>query len=117
MGQQIVDTAPANLYPLIIVLLSVLLLAVISMVMYFLKDQKQSFERGQKTQDDHIDSLSTNFSDFKARLPIDYVLRDDYVRAVAGLDLKMDRMFREVTRLSNGLAKFMSSEDQDDGGE
>jgi hypothetical protein len=118
MGKEIVDAAPASMYPLIIVVLSALLLAVVSMVMYFLKDLKASFERAQKTQDDRIDSLNTNLSDLKARLPIDYVLRDDYVRAVAALDLKIDRMFRELTRLSKGLAKFMSAaDDAEDGGE
>jgi hypothetical protein len=114
MGQQLADAAPVTLYPLLIVMLSFLFLATLSVVGYLLKDLKSSFEKAQKRQDDDIDKVADRLSNLEKSLPIQFVLRDDFVRAIAGLDLKIDRMLREVFDLNKRLAKFLGSSSEAD---
>jgi hypothetical protein len=100
MGSQLVNAAPASLYPLIVVVLAALFLAAVSVVGYLLKDLKASFERAQKRQDDDIGKVADDLSALKASLPLTYVLRDDFIRAVSTLDRKIDLIARDVADIA-----------------
>lgn len=100
MGAEIVNTAPTSVYPLVIVVLAILFLAAMSVVTYLLKDLKASFEKAQKKQDDDIDKVADDLSALKASLPLTYVLRDDFIRAVSTLDRKIDLIARDVADIA-----------------
>lgn len=117
VGSDLVNAAPSSMYPVIIIVLAAMVVGAISLASFLLKDLKNSFEKAQTRQDCRIDAVDAKIAELHARLPIDYVRRDDYVRSMAGLELKMDRMYRDVTRLAKGLAKFMSDPEDQDGGE
>ncbi|NPV70302.1 MAG: hypothetical protein HPY55_06610 [Firmicutes bacterium] len=110
MARDILAAAPSSLYPLIIVVLMALLIAAASVIGYLLRDFKLSFERGQQKQDDTIDGLAKDLSNLKATLPEKFVMRDDFLRAVAGLDRKMDLVMREVTNTSRLVAELRGKE-------
>jgi flagellar basal body-associated protein FliL len=114
MGQDILSTAPSTLYPLIIVILVALLLTTLGLVGWFLREMRESFRTEQKTQQQDIDKVRDDLAEFKASLPHQYVLRDDYVRTMINFDRKLDSMARDISSINKiiggGTAKGESSE-------
>jgi len=43
-------------------------------------------------------------------LPLQYVLRDDFLRSISALDTKIDRMSGEVSAISKNIAKLTGGE-------
>ena len=67
----------------------------------FSDSQKQQEER-QKIQDEinkNTASLSKEFLEFQAKLPMTYVLRDDYIRGQAVLEAKMDALHKTLSEM------------------
>ncbi len=54
--------------------------------------REEALER-RKAQDEKIEAVKDDLQAFKARLPQEYVLRDDFIRTMAGFDAKLDRLF------------------------
>lgn len=104
-------TLPNSLYlPALIILVSLLGSAVL-IIGFFVRYWMGNQEKKDDAQDKAIDSIRQDVADFKATLPRDYVLRDDFIRAVAGLDLKMDRVARDVSEISKSLARLLGGKD------
>lgn len=98
---------PQDLYPVAVTILLALLSAATSVIWYFVKDIRAQLGQQQQRQDERIEQLGRDLSEFKASLPHVYVLRDDFVRAVASIDLKIDRLAREVSEMNKGIAKLL----------
>jgi len=103
---------PANLYPAASTILYGLLCGALGIIGYFLKDIRQQIASSQKEQDDKISAVQKDVSTLKETLPREYVLRDDFVRAIAGLDHKMDRMGLEISGISNALNQLIGKRDE-----
>jgi len=100
------NLSPGLYIPAIIVLISLLSTAV-GIVGYFLKDIKASQKEKDQLQDAAIEGVKDNFNDLKSTLPRQYVLREDFIRVVAGLDAKMDSAIREIGEINKNLNKFI----------
>jgi hypothetical protein len=46
----------------------------------------------RRAQDEKIEAIKDDFHAFKAALPQQYVLRDDFIRVMTGFDAKLDRL-------------------------
>ena len=46
----------------------------------------------RKAQDEKIEGIKDDLHAFKAALPQQYVLRDDFIRVMTGFDAKLDRL-------------------------
>ena len=46
----------------------------------------------------------------RSGLPLQYVLRDDFLRSISALDTKIDRMSGEVSAISKNIAKLTGGE-------
>ncbi|MEW6423162.1 MAG: hypothetical protein AB1523_00200 [Bacillota bacterium] len=106
MSEAVQALPPAMLLPALLIVTSLLGTATL-IIGYFLKDWKAAQKEKDAAQDQAIEGVRKDIADFKAALPHHYVLRDDFIRAVAGLDLKMDRMAREVSEINKSLARLL----------
>lgn len=100
------NLSPGLYIPAIVILLS-LLSAAVGIIGYFLKDIKASQKEKDQQQDRLLDDIKDDLNDFKSSLPRQYVLRDDFIRAVAGLDAKMDNVTREIGEINKNLSKLI----------
>lgn len=73
---------------------------------YFLKDIRSSVKEKQENQDKKIDAVAKELNEFKAEMPKEYVLRDDFIREVSGLHLKIDRIGRDISNIGKAVAKL-----------
>ncbi len=98
---------PTSLYPVAATILFGLLCTALGMIAYFLKEMRNDIKEKNQTQDQKIEAIKQDVSALKEDLPLKYVLRDDFIRAIAGLDRKMDLMGKEMTLISNGLNQLI----------
>ena len=63
--------------------------------------QKQQQERHehQDRVNENMVALSKEFLEFQAKLPMTYVLRDDYIRGQAVLEAKMDALHKTLSEM------------------
>lgn len=102
-----IQTLPTSLYfPALIIAVSLLGSAVL-IIGFFVRYWMVTQEKKDQAQDDAIKSIQTDFSDFKAVLPRTYVLREDFLRAVASLDNKVDVMMKEIGEMSKLLNQLI----------
>ncbi|MCL6612615.1 MAG: hypothetical protein K6T66_13860 [Peptococcaceae bacterium] len=81
--------------------------AAVGIIGYFLRDIKSSQKEKDSTQDKAIQDVKDDLADFKAMIPVKYVQRDDFIRVVAGLDAKIDKMYSEVGEINKNLNKLI----------
>ncbi len=71
----------------------------IGVIGYFLKslhrDIREKFAEAEKK----IAQVERDFMEFKALMPRQYVLKDDYIRTIASFDLKLDSMDKKMDSL------------------
>ena len=84
--------------PLVILVLNVVLTALVGLVMFFMRDFRGSIRDQFSGQEKKIEAVKDDFSEFKARLPQQYVLRDDFIRTITAFDAKLDRMGENVSK-------------------
>lgn len=72
----------------------------------FENELKQKQQTNEKVHT-KVEDLESAFSDFKAVLPLSYVLRDDYIRGQAILEAKVDEIQRTLTDIykTKGMTK------------
>ncbi|AEG60030.1 hypothetical protein [Desulforamulus ruminis] len=101
------EQLPANiLLPSLLIVVS-LLSSAVGIIGYFLKDIKCNQERKDAKQDQVIEDIKNDFAEFKASLPHNYVLRDDFIRVSSGIELKIDRVSRDIGEINKGLAELI----------
>ena len=65
-------------------------------IAYMLKDWKSSIEKNLEKDEGRLDKLEEKLADLRAELPIIYVSRDDFLRAISGLDNRVDAGLRNI---------------------
>jgi chromosome segregation ATPase len=81
--------------------------AAIGVIGYLLKDIRSTLKERLDDHDDDIENIKDDISKFKERLPQQYVLRDDFLRAIANLDNKVDNIFTEMSEINKSLSKLL----------
>lgn len=98
---------PVDMYKPAAVLLFGFLCGALGIIGYFLHDIRQAVKEKHKEQDDKIKDVERQMATLKETLPQKYVLRDDFVRAIAGMDNKVDNIFKEVSDISKSLNRLI----------
>lgn len=91
------------LWPVLLMILSM----VIGAIGYLIKDIRQQLKERQDRQDRDIEKIRDDLSHFKLSLPHTYVMRDDFLRAIASLDMKVDTMARDLGELNKNVTKLL----------
>ncbi len=97
---------PPDLYrPAFLVLLAIfsLLLGVLG---YLLRDMRTDLKEKQSTQDTKIEALDRRLTSVVESLPKEYVLREDFIRAVGAIELKIDAMARDVGEIAKAISRL-----------
>ena len=83
------------------------LLTLLGVIGYFLKDIRSEIRNTLKAQDAKIDKVAGDLADLKAQLPTKYVMRDDFLRAIANQDYKLDMLGKELGKVNENLNKLI----------
>lgn len=76
---------------------------------YFLKDIKDGIKEKQDSHDRAIEKVREDFSSFKARMPQEYVMRDDFLRAISNLEFKFDKVATDITEINKNVSKLLAA--------
>jgi len=98
---------PADLYRPALIIVYTLLGAALAVIGYFLRNLHRTIEKELTAQDQLIENVRNDVSNLKSSLPVKYVLRDDFIRAVASLDNKMENIGREVSEINKSLNRLI----------
>lgn len=72
----------------------------IGAISYFLKDFKAKLDKADEILQKQIDSVKDDLHQFQLEVSDRFVLKDDFVRASAITDRKLDKIYDEVIKLS-----------------
>jgi len=84
-----------------------ILCAALGIIGYFLRDIRQGTLSKHSAQDKKIECIEKDFGVLRESLPRIYVLRDDFIRSIAGLDNKVDNIYKEVGEINKGLNQLI----------
>lgn len=98
---------PTDFYQPVSVVLIALLSAMLGIIAYFIKDIRASVNNQLTENKKEIQDVKDDLADFKATLPHTYVMREDFIRAVASLDHKVDTIGREITEINKNIGKLL----------
>lgn len=74
----------------------------IGAVVYLLQDMKKSIDTKINENKDEIKAVKKELDDFKDKIPLQYVLRDDFIRAMTNVDKKLDEITRILLQRKGG---------------
>ena len=90
--------------------LAALLGLCVAIVAWLIRDRLRLQEKQQdvatKQFDQKHEALARQFDQFRMDLPQKYVLRDDFIRTIASLDTKMDRIAEAVGEIRENVARL-----------
>lgn len=87
-----------------------LLSAGLGVIGYLLLDLKNSIKEKIKENSDAIKETHEELTTLKTVLPCNYVMRDDFLRAISNLDVKFDKVAGEVSDINKNLNKLLGGE-------
>lgn len=77
------------------------LTTVVGIIAYFLKTYKTHQEKRDDDQQNQIDRINRELQSFKLEAADRYVHKDDFIRATAQTDRKLDRIYDEIIKLTS----------------
>ncbi len=82
----------------------------IGIISYFLKDTRAKIDKNIEENEKQVEKLRDDFAAFRAFLPREFVMRDDFIRSQASLDNKMDTISRDILDIKENLGKLFGGE-------
>lgn len=83
-----------NLWQVVISIILTIISFLIGIIGVLLKGLKTSLDDRLNKQDERIEKLTGQI----ANLPHVYVLRDDFIRAISGIDTRIELEFKEISK-------------------
>lgn len=74
------------------------------------REIRTALNKEVKENRDHLAEVHKEIETLRSALPLQYVLRDDFLRSISALDTKIDRMSGEVSSISKNIAKLTGGE-------
>ncbi|MBI5328867.1 MAG: hypothetical protein HZB80_11365 [Deltaproteobacteria bacterium] len=71
----------------------------IAMIGYFLKSLHREIKSRFIAAEQKTDRVERDFMEFKTQLPKQYVLKDDYIRTISGVEYKLDSLDKKIDTL------------------
>jgi len=78
--------------PLVLLVVQLVVGGLITWLIAIQKSGRAEALDRRKAQDEKIEGIKDDLHAFKAALPQQYVLRDDFIRVMTGFDAKLDRL-------------------------
>ncbi|MED3799965.1 MULTISPECIES: hypothetical protein [Lysinibacillus] len=77
----------------------------IGIIGYFLKSFKTDLSQNDTELKQQIDDVEARFNNYKLEVADKYVQKDDFIRATAQTDRKLDRIYDELMKMNKTEAK------------
>jgi len=77
----------------------------IGIIGYFLKSFKTDLAQNDTELKQQIDDVEARFNNYKLEVADKYVQKDDFIRATAQTDRKLDRIYDELMKMNKTEAK------------
>jgi len=71
----------------------------VGIIGFFIKRTLSHLEKASEQQGKRLDKLEDDYHKTLEALPLNYVLRDDFIRTVARLDDKLDKILDKISEL------------------
>lgn len=81
------------------------LTTVIGIIAYFLKTNKTQQDKRSDDQQNQIDRVERELHEFKLEAADRYVHKDDFIRATAQTDRKLDKIYDELIKLTKNQSE------------
>lgn len=94
-------------------ILLMVLSATLAALGYLVQDTRGTLKQRQEKQEEGVEALARNLADFKAAMPRQYVLREDFIRTTATLEAKIDRVATDTTEIKEAIAKLVGGGKKD----
>jgi septal ring factor EnvC (AmiA/AmiB activator) len=94
----------------IIVIMNSLMLAVLGWLWLSQSEIRAGMKDRLREQADEIKEVRDDLNHFKAQVPHQYVMREDFIRSVSVLDHKMDRFGEELTTLNKNVSRLLGGD-------
>ncbi|GLC87507.1 hypothetical protein [Lysinibacillus piscis] len=78
------------------------ILAVLGIISFFLKNLKADLEKNDTELKQQIDDVEAKFNNYKLEVADKYVQKDDFIRATAQMERKLDRIYDELIKINKG---------------
>ena len=82
----------------------------VGIILNLLYEMRRSNNEHLKQQAEKIDKVQQDVENLRANLPIQYVLRDDFLRSVSNLDTKVDRVASDISEMNKNIGKIVGGE-------
>lgn len=69
-------------------------------ISYFLKSFKMQLDKNDEQQQAQVESIKTDLNQYKLEAAERFVQKDDFIRATAVTDRKLDRIYDELMKLN-----------------
>lgn len=93
-------------------LINLALGVLVSLVLWQMRELRSSLKERISEQGQDLKELRDDLNRFKAAVPHQYVLREDFVRAVATLEQKIDRLGEHLGELNRNVARLVVGGDE-----
>ena len=100
----------AELYKIAVGVLVGILGSGLGIISYFLKDTRSKIDKNIDENEKQIEKLRDDLATFKAYLPREFVMRDDFIRCQASLDNKVDIISRDILDIKESIGKLFGGE-------
>lgn len=78
-------------------------------VIFFLKDLKSNIKESIEKNQAANEKTKKELQELKNSLPREFVYRDDFLRVVANLDTKVDRLTVDISHINENVAKLLTA--------
>ena len=82
----------------ILLLVTTAMTIIFGIIGFFIKRTLAQFEVAQKQTDAKVVALEVKLNEFIQQMPFQYTLRDEFLRTIASLDNKLDRILENMRR-------------------
>jgi uncharacterized protein Yka (UPF0111/DUF47 family) len=98
---------PAGTVEVMVTVSIAILSALLAIIGYLLADIKKTLKEDINDHENEIEGIKKEFSEFKAGLPRQYVMRDDFLRSINTLDHKIDKVTDTIGEMNKTLSKML----------
>ncbi len=99
------------LVSVVLIFLNLVLTVGVAVIAFFLKDYKSGIKERFDGQEKKIEKVAQDLSDFQLSMPHHYVLRDDWLRSMAGFDHKLDQQRTILAEIQKTLLRRKDAAD------
>lgn len=82
----------------------------VGIILNMLYEMRSTNNKRMENHENKLDILQKDIETMRSTMPVQYVLRDDFLRSVSNLDTKVDRMTADIAEINKNIGKIVGGE-------